>query len=90
MSWSVFAIGKPAAVAAKLARDFAAIHCAEPEETIKTNVALAILTGLYAFPPNLVVRVEANGSQYAPDVAKPEERQNQLSVRLEPIHGFVE
>lgn len=90
MSWSVSAIGKPGAVAAKLARDFANINCAEPEETIKTNVALAVATALWSFPPNMAVRVEASGSQYAPDITKPDQKQNQLSVKLEPIHGFAE
>lgn len=90
MSWSVSRVGKPAAVAAALAKDFAAIKCSEPEETIKNSVATAVAAGLAAFPPSLAVKVVASGSQYSPDSTKPNEKQNQLSVVLEPIHGFVE
>jgi hypothetical protein len=90
MSWSVSAVGKPAAVAAKLAKDFAAIKCSEPEESIKSSVAQAVASALAAFPPNLAVTVSASGSQYAPDSTKPEEKQNQLSVKLDPLYGFIE
>ena len=90
MSWSVSAIGKPAAVAAKLVKDFAGIKCAEPEETIKGNVAAAVAAALAVFPASMAVRVEASGRQYAPDSNKPEGKQNQLSVKLEPLFGFIE
>lgn len=90
MSWSVSRVGKPAAVAAILAADFAKIKCQEPEETIKNNVAAAVAAGLAVYPSNLVVRVEANGSQWAPDSTKPEEKQNSLSVKIECLGGFVD
>lgn len=91
MSWSVNRMGKPSAVAAALAKDFAGIHCQEPEQTIKNKVAEAIAAALAVFPPHLAVTVEASGSQYAPDSTnKPEEKQNNLTVKLTPIHGFVE
>lgn len=90
MSWSVAVVGKPAAVAAKLAADIARIKCVESEETIKNAVGAAVAAALAAFPPGLAVRVEAAGSQWAPDPTKPAELQNSLSVKLEPIHGFVE
>lgn len=90
MSWSVSAIGKPAAVATKLAADFARIKCTEPEETIKNSVAVAVAAGLAVYPANTVVRVEANGSQSTPDFHKQTEIQNNLSVKLEPVYGFVE
>jgi len=77
-------------VAAKLEKDFSNIHCAEPEESIKNSVAAAVAAGLAVFPPTMAVRVEASGSQHAPDSKKPEEKQNQLSVKLEPLFGFVE
>src|SRR5436305_369581 len=44
MSWSASAIGKPTAVAAKLAKDFAQVKCTEPEETIKQGVASIMAT----------------------------------------------
>jgi hypothetical protein len=90
MSWSVSAIGKSAAVAAKLAKDFTAIKCTEPEETIKNKVAEAVAAGLAAFPVGMAVRVEASGSQYAPDSSKPTELQNQLKVELMPLFGFID
>lgn len=90
MSWSVNAIGKPAAVAAKLAKDFANVHCAEPEESIKNAVASAIAAGLAVFPPNMAVQVVASGSQYAPDSSKPTEFQNNLNVKMDPLYGFIE
>lgn len=90
MSWSVNAVGKSTAVAVKLAGDFGRIKCAEPEETIKNTVWSAIEAALLVFPPTQAVRVEASGSQYAPDSTKPDEKTNSLTVRLEPIFGFVE
>ena len=90
MSWSVQAIGKPAAVAAKLAKDFANIKCAEPEETIKNKVAEAVAAGLAVFPPTMAVSVTASGSQLAPDSKQPNELQNQLKIELTPLYGFIE
>lgn len=86
MSWSVARTGKTAAVAAKLAEDFASNKCVEPEETIKNIVATAVATALGAFPPDTAVRVEAAGSQWG----GPTQFQNSLSVKIEPIQGFVE
>lgn len=91
MSWSIGAIGKPAAVAAKLADDFSKNPCSEPEETIRQSVASIVATSLAAFPPNYAVRVEASGSQSCPDFSKaPNEKTNQLIVKIEPIWGFIE
>ena len=90
MSWSVSAVGKPAAVAAKLEKDFNNIHCAEPEETIKNSVAAAVAAGLKAFPPTMAVHVEATGSQRTTNPMLPEEKLNELSVKLGPLFGFVE
>ena len=89
MSWSVSAIGKPAAVAAKLATDFKKITCSEPEETIKNGVASIVATSLAAFPADYAVRVEASGSQSCPDFKAPDEKTNQLTVKIEPIWGFL-
>ena len=91
MSWSVSAIGKASAVAAKLAADFTKIKCNEPEETIKNTVASALATALAAFPEKCAVRVEASGSQWVPDpTGAPSAMTNQLSVKVEPIHSFLE
>lgn len=90
MSWSVSAIGKPAAVQAKLEKDFTIVKCQEPEETIKNLVRSAVLAGLSVFPKDQAVKVTACGSQYCPRQSSPEELTNSLSVVLEPLHGFVE
>lgn len=91
MSWSILAIGKPAAVAHKLAMEFARNPRNEPEETIRQAVARIVATSLAAFPSNYVVKVMASGSQLCPDFSKaPDEKTNQLSVSIEPQWGFVE
>lgn len=89
MSWSVSAIGKPTALAAKLAAELARIKCMEPEETIKTTVASAIEVALKAFPESYTVKVDASGSQ-STDAAKPGVAVNQLKVSIEPLWGFCE
>jgi len=91
MSWSVNAIGKAPAVAAKLAVDFGKIKCPEPEETIKKTMAAVIATALAWFPLTQAVRVEAHGCQSHPNFSKaPHETTHQLAVKIEPIWGFVE
>jgi len=89
MSWSVSAIGKPAAVAAKVAAAFAGIKCMEPEDTIKNSVASAVEAALKAFPETSAVRVEASGSQ-STDGKQPGVAVNQLSVKIDPLWGFCE
>lgn len=89
MSWSVSAIGKPSAVAAKVAKELASIKCMEPEESIKSGVAAAVAAALAAYPESGAVRVEASGSQ-STDRDAPGIATNQLSVKIEPLWGFVE
>ena len=95
MSWSVAQIGKAQAVAAKVQKSFADIDCTEPEQTIKNAVAQAVATALAAYNANMPVRVEANGSQSDDDWNKPEaektgKKTNSLSVKIEPIWGFLD
>lgn len=90
MSWSVSAIGKPVAVAAKVAKDFAAYKCAEPEETIRQMVGTAIAAALKAYPETHAVKVDASGSQQGGSTGPQATYVNQLSVKIEPIYGFVE
>ncbi len=87
MSWSVGAVGKPKAVAAKLAAEFAISRCAEPEESIRQLAGSAIATALGSFCETCAVKVEAGGSQNTVD-SKPVS--NSLNVKIEPIWGFVE
>lgn len=89
MSWTVASTGKPAAVAAFVAQQFAAITCAEPEQTIKNSIAQAVDVALKAFPADVPVRVQAHGSQ-STNSDRPGVATNQLSVEINPIWGFVE
>lgn len=93
MSWSVQAVGKPAAVAEKLAADFAKIKCSEPEETIKNSVASIIATSLAAYPAEFAVKVDACGSQSPSYDAKSSQLDggqiNNLTVKIEPLYGYV-
>ncbi len=90
MSWSTNAIGRAAGVAAAIVEQAGKQKCVEPEETIKTTVIEALSLALGSFPATYAVRVTASGSQYAPDVSKPDEKTNTLRVELDPIFGFVE
>jgi hypothetical protein len=87
MSWSLQRIGKPAVVAVKVAEDVARIKCSEPEESIKNLIGSAISKALAAFPEGMPVRVEASGSQSS---SGPDQAANSLSVKIEPIWGFLE
>lgn len=92
MSWSVNAVGRAHAVAAKLAKDFSAIKCLEPEETIKNAVGQIIATALAAFPENYAVTVNANGSQgpgYDANTSAPTGQVNSLQFTISPMYGFV-
>lgn len=90
MSWSTTAIGKPAAVAAKVKEDIERYKCAEPEESIKNSIGQSIYAALACFPEGTAVRVEASGSQYVPDASKPDAAINTLNVKIEPLYGFIE
>lgn len=92
MSWSISGIGKPKALAAKLAADFARMQpMQEPEETGKNAAATAVAAIVPAFPDSYAVRVECNGSQYTPDSAKaPDVKINSLSIKIEALGAIIE
>ena len=91
MSWSVGAIGKPRAVATKIAADLNNNKCMEPEETIKGIVGNAIAEALKAMPESSAVQVEASGSQSQADYKDSSKGfTNQLSVKIQPLYGFAE
>ena len=92
MSWSVQGMGKPAAVAAELAEDFARIPLMrEPEETGKKAAVSAVAAIVPAFPDSHVVRVECFGSQYTPDSSKaPDKHVNQLTIKIESFGPIIE
>ena len=87
MSWNVSGVGKVSAVAKKIASDFDAIKCAEPEETIKRMAADTIAKALGSIAPEFAARVSASGSQYVHDGVV---KYNQLKIEVEPLWGFVE
>ena len=93
MSWSVAAIGKPAAALKSLTEQFDRITCTEPEQSIKSLVKTAIEKALAAYPESSAVDVRASGSQsqaYGPDNKLAEGKfTNQLSVEIKPLYGFV-
>ena len=92
MSWSVSAIGKPAAVAVKVQADLNAYKCIDPEEGVKQAASAAIVAALAAQAEASCVRVEASGHQsdvYGPGAVKTGV-QNTLRIVVEPIYGFVE
>lgn len=97
MSWSFYAVGKPAAVLAKARVEFGKIHCSEPEETIKGKVLNILEASLLAMAECTAVKIEAAGSQSPGYVssdggykAAEGKFSNNLTLKIEPIFGFVE
>lgn len=88
MSWSISAVGKPAAVIKSVTARLNAIKCKEPEETIKASVGEIITTALAAFPEEYAVQVDANGSQTDAQ-GEPGKVINNLSFTIKPLYGFV-
>ena len=88
MSWSISAIGKPAAVAAKIKADLSAYECSEPEETIRQTIGNAIAQALEAMPASSAVKVTASGSQ-SPST-EPGKFTNSFKAEVENLYGFVE
>jgi hypothetical protein len=93
MSWSVSALGKSDAVAKKLVIDFASLDnmkMDEPEQHVKNNAADSVARILAAYPKNLCVRVEASGTQYAPNGASNPERVGTHTLKIDHLGSFVE
>ncbi len=90
MSWSLSAVGKPAAVLAKLKADASRNSCPEPEQTIRAQAMVSMETLLNSLPPGSAVQVNASGSQWVPDSTKPTEAVNTLTFEVKPLFGFVE
>lgn len=87
MSWSFSASGRPAAVAEKMRADLGRQPCAEPEESIKSGIVDVLGAALSAYPERSAVTVSASGSQGTDADGR---HVNSLTVRLEPIWGFIE
>ena len=83
MSWSVNAIGKPAAVAAKLIEEFSRPPCVQPEEDVRQAAAAVVFAAVKAQAANSAVVVIASGNQtpiYGSDGKPTGEVQNTLSI----------
>lgn len=97
MSWSVSAIGKKAAVAASIEKQFASTQCSEPEESVRQK-ARALIAATLAASTSDVVKVDASGSAsstpvYAEDqktVTAWKQTDQTLRLSIEPMWGFVE
>lgn len=89
MSWSVSAVGKPAAVLKTLSDQIKRSKCNEPEETIKNSILGVLETALSAFPDGTAVSVSASGSQ-SKSSSVDEKAINNLKVEITPLYGFVE
>ena len=94
MSWSVAAIGKPAAVGASIAKQAAGTKCSEPEEGIRQAAIHLLATAVLAQNPAIPVKVAASGSQSVGyDHATGKSTgvfTNSLTISVEPQYGFVE
>lgn len=87
MSWSISKIGRATAVAAAVATEMAATTpLAEPEETARKNAADSIAKTLAEYPSDIVVRVEASGSQFSQSGGLI----NTCVLNIMPMFGFVE
>ncbi len=94
MSWSCHLIGKAPRVAEAVVEALAKVKCSEPEESIKTKVGEIVAASIAAMPEAAAVKIEAMGSQsQAYDSAGktvPGKVTNSLTLKIEPIWGFVE
>ena len=96
MSWSVGAIGKPEAVAKKLAAEFDNIkHLEGPEDLLKMRVAdlVAVALAAYTGPEHskmheqkYAVQVTASGS----GMAHGDHKTQTLSLEIKAVYGFCE
>lgn len=99
MSWSVMAVGKPAAVKAKLAEAFASAKTSTaniPHECESVSLVEQIVNGQLDFLAGLTkgqpaVQVTANGSAYSTtDAAGLVQGGSQVTLDVKPLFGFVE
>jgi len=71
----------------KAREDLGRYKCPEPEETIKGKFLNILHAAMLAFPESAAVKIEASGSQSnAPEGGI----NNSLSIKIDPIYGFVE
>lgn len=93
MSWSVHAVGKPAAVKIALVQQFAAAKQSTAgirHENVSVDYVEQIVNDQLDFLvdiPNMAVTVAASGSAYKSGSGV---GSSQISVKVDPIYGWVE
>lgn len=80
-------MGKAPAVSNKVRTDLSKFKMTEPEETIKNKIGEVICDALREFPENVVVNIEASGSQ---SVGSDGKSKNTFSMKLEEKWMYVE
>lgn len=86
MSWSFYAKGKASLVLGKVQEEqMKPPSCEEPEQGIKEQSLASIAAAVGAYPDDVAVNVEAAGSMFSCATG----RVNNLSVKVEPIHGLL-
>ncbi|MDE2097867.1 MAG: hypothetical protein KGL39_11510 [Patescibacteria group bacterium] len=89
MSWSVGAIGKAPAVAARIESEFSRYGaCSDPEEGVKQSARKTLAVALAAQSPDTVVKVSAAGSQSVDHLTGA--TRNSLSIDVQWFYDFVE
>ncbi len=88
MSWSVSALGKPEAIAKKLAEDFAKITYLVPEEAaVKDAIADVVAKTLLTQAKGTAVDVSASGSL---STFVKGGKLHSVNLSIKTIYGFVE
>jgi hypothetical protein len=87
MSWSVSAVGKPAAVAVKLEADFNNItYLKSPEDELKKAAAGLVIAAVKAYTGTSVVTVTASGH----GTTSGDSSYQTIAIAVQPLYGFVE
>lgn len=89
MSWSVYAVGRPKAVAKQTKRDIERLALAEPEKSVSLKISDIIAAALAEFPDASVVSIKASGSQSVV-AGENNGKFNTVSLEITPLWNFVE
>ena len=86
MSWSVSAIGKPEAVAVKLAAELSGIKYLSGVEAEIKDLIAGVIAKAVGDTVGMAVQVIANGSASTGTGTKSQS----IEIEIRPIYGFVE
>lgn len=92
MSWSIYAMGKPAAVAAKVREDSVNWDrsLSGLEQSVKTDLCKAVAAVIEDNTPDIVVKVSMSGSSYECLIGNENKKRHSVTVTVETIDGFLE